>query len=333
IRTRLGGATVALARAVPTDREEAGSGLQGLARGGLLEAPGVFAAPAQALGAFAALLPEWAERLPGIAPAGGTGFTRAFGAVLAAALDAGPVVLALDDAHTADRASLQQLAGLLRDFRDASLTVVLGALPQPPREELDEIRRRLGHDSPGLTITLAPLDGDGLRALAAAMLPGCDAAALERVSRRVASDSAGLPLLAVELLSAVAHGMDLEEGASAWPSPLHTLNDTLPADLPEAVVAALRTGVGRLSGDAQKVLAAAALQGERVTIPALARMTGLPLSTLQAALDELEWQRWLEADGQGYGFVAGVARRVVADHLATLEARAPVRDRPTPRAE
>ena len=64
-RLRLDGASVAAARAVEGDRGDPWSGVLALARGGLIDAAGVGGAPTAALAAFAALLPEWADRFPG----------------------------------------------------------------------------------------------------------------------------------------------------------------------------------------------------------------------------------------------------------------------------
>ena len=88
----------------------------------------------------------------------------------------------------------------------------------------------------------------------AGRLPRFTETELDRVARRVAMDSAGLPLLVVELLHAVALGLDLRQSDGAWPSPLRTLSDTLPGDLPDAVVAAIRIGFRRLTTAAQRVL-------------------------------------------------------------------------------
>jgi DNA-binding SARP family transcriptional activator len=61
-RARLEGAAVAMVRGVEADATEPWSGVLGLARGGLLEAGGIPAAPPDALAAFVAGIPEWAER-------------------------------------------------------------------------------------------------------------------------------------------------------------------------------------------------------------------------------------------------------------------------------
>ena len=175
---------------------------------------------------------------------------------------------------------------------------------------------------PGRTIRLGPLGRESLRQLASWALPAYDAVALDRVCRRVASDSAGLPLLAVELLSAVAQGLDLKQATAAWPEPMHTLTQSLPGDLPDSVVAAMRIGFRRLTPEAQQVLAAAAVLEPPVSEERLARVTGLSVGTVPSALGELEWQGWLEADGRGYGFVANLARLVIARDMITPGQRA-----------
>ena len=326
-RAILSGGAVTLMRAVEGDLEDEGSGWRGLARGGLLDAPGIPGAAPEALAAFAAVLPEWGERFRSASNVSALEPARAFPAIVSAATSEGPLLLVVDDAQWADRASLLGLLGLLRDLPGVPLCLVLATTPHPPRAELDELRHRLGTGVPGIGLTLGPLDGDALRQLAHWALPAYDPAALERVARRVASDSAGIPFLAVELLSAVAQGLDLKVGTAAWPAPSRTLTQSLPTDLPDAVVAAIRIGFRRLGEDARQVLAAAAVLGGRGTEALLARATSLSPGRVEAALDELEWQRWLEVDGQGYGFVASLARQVVVRDMMTPGQQARVRQR------
>ncbi|HEV8357632.1 MAG TPA: AAA family ATPase [Gemmatimonadales bacterium] len=320
-RVRVAGGAASLVRAVEGDGEAPGGGLIGLARGGLLEAPGLPTASPEAIGMFAAQIPEWAERFPLAAAGSGQTITAAFGALLAASLTEGPVVLAVDDAHWIDRISLLGLLAGTRDHARAAFCLILSAGTYPPRAELDDFRRRLGNDVPGGVVALGPLDREALWALAAWALPGYDAVALERAVRRVGNDSAGLPLLAVELLSAVAHGLDLTQGPGTWPERFRTLSQTLPGDLPDSVVAAFRIGFRRLTHEAQQVLAAAAVMGDRNTEAVLARASGLEPAQVAAALDELEWQRWLEADARGYAFVARLAGLVVARDMVTAGQR------------
>jgi predicted ATPase len=317
-RARLEGAAVAAVTAVSADRGEPWSGVLGLARGGLLDAAGLAATQPAALAAFAAQLPAWADRFGGIT----RGITphspgRALSEVLAALCEEQPVVLAADDAHWLDQDSVAALAGVLRDLADRPLLVVLGAPERGEAGALDQLRAHMGRDLRGASVRVGPLAQPGLQALARWALPKYTDEELERVTRRLAMDSAGLPLLAVEILHAVALGMDLDKTAGAWPQPFKTLDQTLPSDLPDAVVAAIRVGFGRLSADAKKALSAAAVLGDRVDQPTIARVTGIAGEPLDQALDELEWQRWLGADPRGYTFVARIVRDVVVRDMVT----------------
>ncbi|PYO25113.1 MAG: hypothetical protein DMD73_14920, partial [Gemmatimonadetes bacterium] len=86
---------------------------------------------------------------------------------------------------------------------------------------------------------------------------------------------------------------------------------TFPGDLPDAITAAVRVNFHRLSNDAQGVLVAAAVLDGRVPAALLGRAAGVEGDALGAALDELEWQRWLAAEARGYAFVARIVRDVV----------------------
>lgn len=317
-RARLEGAAVSAVRAVESDREAPWSGVLGIVRGGLLDAPGLAGAPAAALAAFASQIPEWADRFPCSGPPSAPDVAgRALTDVLRAVTAEQPTCVAADDAHWLDRDSLLALAAALRDLADAPLFLVLAAAPQPGRPELDELRARLGRDVPGVGMRLQPLGQEALRQLAAWAVPALGHTDLDRLARRLAVDTAGLPLLAVEILHAVALGMDLGAIAGAWPEPLRTLEQTLPGDLPDAVVAAIRVGFRKLSAEAQQVLTAAAVLGERVPAAQLGRGARMSGEAVTAALDELEWQRWLTAEPRGYAFVARIVRDVVAQDMLT----------------
>ena len=319
-RARLDGAAVATARAVAADREEAWSGVLALARGTALDSPGIDDVSPAAAAAFAEYWPNWAAHFGGVAdeplPLG-----RAFLNVVAALAARQPVFLQLDDAQWSDRESSLAFGALLRDLEAAPVFVLLTLSPLPTRPELEELRAHIGRELAGLNISLAPLSVQALRSLARWALPSYDDVELDRVTRRVATDSAGLPLLALELLHAVALGLDLSSTHGAWPEPFRTLDQSLPGDLPDAVVAAVRVGFRRLSHEAQAVLIAAAVLGERVDMATLGRTSDLDAERLAMALDELEWQRWLTAEARGYSFVARIVRDVVARDMLTAGQR------------
>lgn len=323
---RLDGTAVVAARAVEGDRGDAWSGALALARGGLLTAPGVGAAPPAALAAFAALLTEWADRFPGAASVEPVPLGRALAEAVRAVAAERPVVLAVDDAQWLDEDSILALGVALRDLAEVPLTLVLATAPYPQRPELDELRSRIGRDVEGGAVRLRRLDRAAIRSLAEHMLPGYDPIALDRVVRRVATDSAGLPLLAVELLRAVALGLDLGTIAGTWPEPLRTLDQSLPGDLPDAVVAAIRIAYRRLSPAAQRVLVAAAILGDLAAPLLLERAVGMGEPELGRALDELEWHRWLVSEPRGYSFAARIVRQVIERDMLTPGQRRRVRE-------
>ncbi|MDQ3223563.1 MAG: AAA family ATPase, partial [Gemmatimonadota bacterium] len=132
-RLRLEGIPVATARAVEGDRAEPWSGVLALARGGLLNAPGVSAAPAAALAAFAGVLPEWAERFRGVGPLEAPHpFGRALAEVLRSAVQEQPATIAVDDAQWLDQDSALSLGAILRDLAATPLTLVVATAPYPP---------------------------------------------------------------------------------------------------------------------------------------------------------------------------------------------------------
>ncbi len=309
-RARLDGAAVSQVRLVPADRDRHLAALVGLVRGGLLEAPGIVAAEPSSLAALQALRPGWPDSRAASAAPGPALYTALLDAVGAVAEDH-PVVLFLDDAHYADTAALHALAALLRDLGARPVLIVLTADSRPGREEIDLLASRIGRDFAGGVVKLEGLDCTTLTALTRWALPHLDPEQVDRISRRVLADSAGLPLLAVELLHAVALGLDLARHERSWPAPFRTLTDTLPADLPEAMVMSIRVGFRRLGSQAQELLAVAAVLGDQVSRNALARGSELSAAELDGALDELEWQRWLTADARGYSFRARIVRQVV----------------------
>ncbi len=269
-----------------------------IARGGLLDAQGVAAAPPAAL-----------AQLRGSAPV--TSPVRAVSEALSAVADEQPVLVVVDDAQWLDRESLLALGAIARDLTRAPVFLLITASPQVPRNELDEIRSHIGRELDGTAVVLKPLTADHLRELARWAAPAYDDLQLERLARRIVADSAGIPLLAVELLNAVAAGLDLQHVGGAWPEPLKTLEQTLPGDLPDAITAAVRVNFQ----------AAAVLDGG-LAPAVLARASGVTGDALAAALDELEWQRWLAADARGYSFVARIVRDVVARDMVLAGERA-----------
>ena len=318
-RARLDGAVVVGVRAVEADSSEAWSGILGIARGGLLDAPGV-----------AGTSPSALDQLRGPAPLDAIG--RAFSDVLQAVSEEQPVLVFVDDAQWLDRESLLQLGAVARDLAKARVTCLIAAAVQPPRPEVDELRARVGRELSGVVVRVGPLGRDDVHELARRALPSYTSAQLHRVTRRVLKDSAGIPLLVTALLEAVASGLELAADAGAWPETDRTLNDTLPGELPDNVVAAVRINFRRLSANAQRVLVVAAVLGGRVSATRLGGgASGVTGDALAGALDELEWQCWLVAERRGYAFVARIVQQVVDRDMVTPGQRQRILDADTGR--
>lgn len=318
-RARLDGGLVAAVRAVPADLGVPWAGALALAGSGFESAQGVAAASPSAVAHLAARVNAWGERFPTAAAGAGPDAVTTPGAlleVIRAVAESQPVLLVVDDARYLDAETFGFLESLPRDA--AGLPVMgLFLAGEEGREELDRIRARIGREVPGAGLVLEPLGPEDIRALVAWALPHYTPAEQERLSRRLALDSAGLPLLAVELLDAVAAGLELAGHAGAWPEQFRTLTATLPGDLPDSIRAAVRVSFRRVSPNGQRVLGAVAVLGDRVQPGDVALATGLPMPDVLAALDELEWTRWLEAEPRGYGFVARVIREIVATDMLT----------------
>ena len=316
-RARLDGAAVISMRGVEGDGELSGTGLMNLALDGLLAARGVAGATPAALATLAMRAPAWAERFPPASETAPLPLPAAFGDILLAITEEQPVLIAVDDAHWIDRDSLVALLKYLRDLEQARFALLFTTTPARTPDELERVRATIGRDMRGAVATLKPWNKESLTELAQWYLPNYSETELDRVVRRLVIDSAGLPLLAVEILHAVSLGMDLRDQASAWPEQFRTLDETLPGDLPDAIRAAIRLGYRRLSEECQTILAAIAVMGERSTTEEIAAVKELPAAVLHRELDVLEWERWLVSDARGYSFVARVPRDIVAQDMVT----------------
>lgn len=166
---------------------------------------------------------------------------------------------------------------------------------------------------------LGRLDADALRELVRWAVPRYAADDMERLTRRLETDTAGIPLLVVAMLEAVVHGFRLPSGpgAGVWPSPTRTLIDSLPSELPPSVIGVICQRFRDLAEPAQRVLAAAAALGERSSTGLLTQATALEPAVVEEALDLLEWNRWLVADGRGFMFTAPIERAVLLQEMIT----------------
>jgi DNA-binding SARP family transcriptional activator len=317
-RARLDGAIVVTVRAVEADADEPGCGMLGMADGGILGGSGVAATDPAVVATLAMASERWSEQFPDARlTSEPVHLGKCLREVLRSAALEQPVVVLVDDAQWLDPMSLQQLPSLFQKLSDLPILFWCNTTVVHDRSEIDQIRMQAAGESLGAVISVGPLSSDDLVALCRWAVPSFDEDHLNRLARRIEADSGGLPLLAVELLHAVASGLELPGKRPSWPQTLRTLEDTLPSDLPDTVVAAIRVAFRRQSVDARQVLRVASVVGDRSTREELGGGADLDGDALDASLDELEWDRWLVADARGYAFVARIVREVILRDMVT----------------
>ncbi len=319
-RARLEDAAVATCRAVPSDARVAWAGLGGLLSGGLGTAPGIAGVSGAALQALSTLCPALEVQYKSPDSTTGMDPQQAFSAALRSVSDEQPVLLALDDAEDLDAETAGALPQLARSSAGRRVLIVVGVGMGGGEQRLawlDGLRAQIGRGIAGDVIRVGRLDRAAIGAVARWWLPRYAADEIERIVRRVERDSAGVALLATAMLEAVALGYRISPDAPAWPGAQQTLVDTLPGDLPPAVVGAVCLRVRQVAEPAQTILAAAAALGERFTSDDLERATGHTGGEVERALDRLEWDRWLTVDARGYTFAAPIERAILLQEMVT----------------
>jgi DNA-binding SARP family transcriptional activator len=330
-RSALDGATTVLHRVVADDRAIAWSALRGVLRAGLQDAPGLVGAAPDALAVLASVAPRLAGRVQPREPRDRGEVTAALAAVLASTSEERPLAIGLDDADTADSASLGALVDALERVRSEPVLLMLsaGADESEWSPELLDAMARAERALPVERASLAPLSEADLLELILELAPWCtDPAGRERLARRLRADSAGNPLLAVALLRDLAEFAALREGAAAWPAPSATLDATLAIAVPQLVRYAILARVARLSPEARTILAAASIGHQQLDLGLVATLSGLAAEQVEVRLSELERQHLIRFDGFAYRFatplIPEVARRelLTAGHAARLRAKA-----------
>ncbi|WP_433303546.1 ATP-binding protein [Actinoplanes sp. CA-030573] len=127
-----------------------------------------------------------------------------------------PALLAMDDAHRADRPSLRLMAHIGRRVGRLPILLVLTRRDQPPRPELDAVLGDLaGRRVPVTELTIGPISDAEVAALAARLVHD------ETSVRQVVAAAEGNPLLAVESARVLSSG-----GAGPPPNLRHAIRAT-----------------------------------------------------------------------------------------------------------
>lgn len=222
--------------------------------------------------------------------------------------DREPLLLALDDAHWADRASLRFLLYLAERVEDLAVALVVCVREGEPTG-VGDLLDRLRAD-PSVTVARpAPLTHRGVDALVRRRLPG----AVPALGEAIARSTAGNPLFVTELVGELARE-DIEPDARAAAG--------IEGRAPQAVLPALLARVARLGEGAVALARSAALLGDDATLAQAAQLARLERDPAVRAADALAGAGIL-AGGEPLAFTHPLIRHALhADHPAAARAEA-----------
>jgi len=193
--------------------------------------------------------------------------------VLSNLAETGPVLIAIDDVHWADRASLRLVLYLLQRIDDMAVSIVaarrLGE-PGAPDDLLGQISTHVSSRS----VRPAPLSRDGARRMVAGAWRDADAAFADACWRM----TEGNVFLLQELIAAVR-----DEG---W-QPTAQNAARIGTLAPEAVLRAVAVRLMRLSDDAAGVARAVAVLGDDAQLRHVIALSGRAAERVAAAADAL----------------------------------------------
>jgi DNA-binding CsgD family transcriptional regulator/tetratricopeptide (TPR) repeat protein len=248
------------------------------------------------------LVPELATTAPGPDPATDAAPGRLFAAVLAMVdrmTEDGPLILAVEDVHWADRSSRDLLALLIRATADRPLITVLTCRNDelPPAHPVVAWLADLDRTRPTERIELARLNPGELDELLASVL---GAPPEPNLAGRIYARSEGNPFFAEELLALVPAG------------------DGLPATVADTVLCR----VGALPVAALwlvRTAAVAAGSGSQVPHELLAGVLGWPDDQLLPAIRAAVAAHVLRGTEHGYSFRHALTREAVESELLPVE--------------
>jgi class 3 adenylate cyclase/DNA-binding CsgD family transcriptional regulator len=218
--------------------------------------------------------------------------------------DRRPLLVAIDDLHWADAASMRWVDYLAR--RLDGLPVLALATLRPPEDDPDPALADLLADPATVTIRPAPLSRAATTTIVGERLGGIDEEALAAVSET----TRGNPLLLHELVSALARGSSEEGG---------TLAEEVRRIAPEVVSRRVRLELAKLGSDAAALARAVAVLGEdEVSSVCVPKLAGLDAERTNRAVLQLARAEIIHRD-RPFRFVHPLLRRAVYDALSSGE--------------
>ncbi|MDX6719340.1 MAG: hypothetical protein QOJ63_1594 [Solirubrobacteraceae bacterium] len=199
--------------------------------------------------------------------------------------EAGPVLIAIDDAHCADRASLRLVLYLLQRLDAMGVAIMVARRLGEPKAPDDLLGQIAAHTS-SHPVRPSALSRTGARELVTTALPAADDVFADACWRM----TEGNCFLLGELVRAVE--------AEGW-QPTAQYAARIGTLAPEAVLRAVAVRLMRLSDDAAGVARAVAILGEDAQLRHVAALTGRDADRVAAAADALAASEILRPAGSG----------------------------------
>jgi DNA-binding CsgD family transcriptional regulator/tetratricopeptide (TPR) repeat protein len=224
----------------------------------------------------------------------------------------GPLLLAVDDLHEADEASLLVWQRLCAATTRTPLLLVGTLRPVPRRGEVDRLRRILKANA-GVSLPLAPLTADEVTALARHLL---NASPGPRLTERLAS-AAGNPLYVHELVDALvgARAIVFADGNAKDVELADTeprfANRNRPDPMGDALAAAVTDRLAFLGPETLEVLRVATLLGPEFAVTDLSAALHRPVGLLALAVQETVTAGIVEPVGLRLRFRHGLLRQAL----------------------
>ena len=223
--------------------------------------------------------------------------------ILATAEESRPALIAIDDLHWSDPASLEFVLYMLQRLGELPAAIVM---TRRPGTDASDVIDRIGAHPRVWIETLGALGEDAVHELAhQALGDRADAAVIEACHEA----TAGNPFYLHELLLTLSGELSLSSEQLAE----HAL-----ALAPDAVTRIVRVRVGRLGHDAAKVARATAVLGEDVPLRHAALLSGLSLDDASAAADALGGEEILLAR-EPLRFVHPLVRHAISNDIPAHE--------------
>ena len=200
-----------------------------------------------------------------------------------------PTVVIFDDMQWCDESSAAALHYLLRMNKDRPFAVMIGARGVELKENtaMQQALRGLRGEDMVMDIALEPLAEEVTEVLISREVPQVDAA-------RLAAESGGIPLLALELARAEAAG-----------------------DSSSSLAELVHDRLSRLDDDAAQVVLWSSVLSPNINVRALQAIMGLSQERLEAALESAQAQNMLLQSERGFSFFHDLIARAVYDQIST----------------